>query len=35
MFLNRDFCIGRLLPSDVTIFPEKFKSFNINQPQIF
>ena len=29
MFLSRDFCMAKLLPGEVTIFPEKIKSFNI------
>ena len=29
MFLNRDFCMEKLLAREVTIFPEKNKSFNI------
>ena len=29
MFLSRDFCMAKLLPREVTIFPEKIKSFNI------
>ena len=29
MFLNKDFCMAELLARDVTIFPEKNKSFNI------
>ena len=29
MFLSRDFCMEKLLPREVTIFPEKIKSFNI------
>ena len=29
MLLSRDFCIEKLLPREVTIFPEKNKSFNI------
>ena len=28
-FLNRDFCLEKLLAKEVTIFPEKNKSFNI------
>ena len=29
MFLSRDFCMEKLLPREITIFPEKNKSFNI------
>ena len=29
MFLNRDFYMEKLLAREVTIFPEKIKSFNI------
>ena len=29
MFLNRGFCMEKLLAREVTIFPEKIKSFNI------
>ena len=29
MFLNKDFCMEKLLAREVTIFPEKMKSFNI------
>ena len=29
MFLSKDFWIEKLLPREVTIFPEKSKSFNI------
>ena len=29
MFLSRDFCMEKLLLREVTIFPEKNKSFNI------
>ena len=29
MFMSRDFCMEKLLPREVTIFPEKNKSFNI------
>ena len=28
MFLNKDFCMKKLIPKEVTIFPEKNKSFN-------
>ena len=28
MFLNRDFCMAKLLAREDTIFPEKFKSLN-------
>ena len=30
MFLGRDFCMEKLLPREVTSFPEKNKSFNIS-----
>ena len=29
MFLNRDFCMEKLSAREVTIFPEKIKTFNI------
>ena len=29
MFLSREFCMEKLLPREVTIFPEKITSFNI------
>ena len=29
MFLSRNFCMEKLLPREVTIFPEKIKSLNI------
>ena len=29
MFLSTDFCMEKLLPREVTSFPEKNKSFNI------
>ena len=29
MFLSRDFCMEKLLARDVTIVPEKIRSFNI------
>ena len=29
MFLSRDFCMEKLLPREITIFPEKIKTFNI------
>ena len=29
MFLNKDFCIEKLLAREVTIFPEKIKSSKI------
>ena len=29
MFLNRDFCMEKLLAREVTIFPEKIKSSKI------
>ena len=29
MFLNRHFCMEKLLAREATIFPEKIKSFNI------
>ena len=27
--LSRDFCMEKLLPRKVTIFPEKIKNFNV------
>ena len=29
MFLNKDFCMEKLLAREVTIFPEKIVGFNI------
>ena len=29
MFLSRDFCMEKMLPREVTIFPEKIKTFSI------
>ena len=31
MFLNRDFCMEKLLAREVTIFPEKFKTIKMHE----